>query len=88
MIPLTQFYKIYNIMNIMKIEESAWLEISENHYNEMLECLPPLAMSSYKFLSSEPYRKNSNGENLYFAGREINGAFQARLMTVTDYKKV
>jgi Protein of unknown function (DUF1419) len=70
----------------MKIEESTWLEISEYYYNEMLECLPPLAMSHDKFISSEPYRQNSSGENLYFVGREVSDSFQARLMTVADYK--
>ena len=72
----------------MKIEESAWLEISKGHYNEMLEMLPPIDMKHNKFISSEPYRANKEGENLYFVGREISGTFQARLMTVNDYKMV
>ena len=72
----------------MRIEDSAWLEISENHYHEMLEMLPPLAMSHNKFISSEPYRQNGQGENLYFVGRELPGTFQARLMTINDYKMV
>ena len=72
----------------MIIEESAWLEISENHYNEMLEMLPPIDMRHNKFISSEPYRANKEGENLYFVGREISGTFQARLMTINDYKMV
>ena len=72
----------------MIIEESAWLEISENYYDEMLEMLPPLHMSHNKFISSEPYRANKEGKNLYFVGREILGTFQARLMTVNDYKMV
>ena len=72
----------------MKIEESAWLEISEGHYNEMLEMLPPIDMRHNKFISSEPYRANKEGENLYFVGREISGTFQARLMTINDYKMV
>lgn len=72
----------------MIIEESAWLEISENHYHEMLEMLPPIHMTNSKFISSEPYRLNKNDEDLYFVGREISGTFQARLMTVNDYKMV
>ena len=72
----------------MIIEESVWLEISENHYHEMLEMLPPLHMTNRKFISSEPYRLNKNDEDLYFVGREISGIFQARLMTVNDYKMV
>ena len=72
----------------MKITQDEWLEITEEYYEQMLEMLPPLHMSHNKFISSEPYRANKEGENLYFVGREISGTFQARLMTVNDYKMV
>ena len=72
----------------MQITESTWTKISEDYYEQMLEILPPLHMGHNKFMSSEPYKTNGDGQNLYFVGRQVWGTFEARLMTQKDYREI
>ena len=71
-----------------KINEHEWVEISEEYYDQMLNILPPLDMSARKFISSEPYRDNEEGETLYFVGHQKFPKYYGRLLTRKEYRHV
>ena len=70
----------------LRANDRQWREINSASYDEMLECLPPLAMSSLGFLSSEPYTHLDSGEAVYISCIESGSKFFAAYLTRREFK--
>lgn len=70
-------------------KSAEWTLTTKNMFYEMLEVLPPVAMHSGAFLSSEPWTHNANGQAVYAAFRQLPGkVFQAKYMTANEFRSV
>lgn len=72
----------------LRANDRQWREINSASYDEMLECLPPLAMSSLGFLSSEPYTYLPNGQAVYICCIESCGLFFSAYLTRKEFEAV
>ena len=72
----------------LRANDRQWREINSASYDEMLECLPPLAMSSLGFLSSEPYTYLPNGQAVYICCIESGGLFFSAYLTRKEFEAV
>jgi len=70
----------------LRTNDRQWREINAASYKEMLECLPPLAMSSIGFLGSEPYTHLPTGEAVYISCIESGSKFFAAYLTRKEFK--
>jgi hypothetical protein len=70
----------------LRANDRQWREINPESYGEMLDCLPPLAMSSLGFLSSEPYTHLSTGEGVYISCIKSGSKFFAAYLTRKEFK--
>ncbi|MCX5964886.1 MAG: antirestriction protein ArdA [Cyanobacteria bacterium] len=75
-------------MTTTQISAHEWLEISENYYDQILGAVPPLNMESNKFICSEKYSDDDDGNDLYFVGCINKTGHFGRYMTIADYKEV
>ena len=82
-------YKLFPVLVAdLRSNDRQWREINQASYDEMLDCLPPLAMNSLGFLSSEPYTHLSSGEGVYTACIESGGKFYTSYLTRNEFKTV
>lgn len=80
-------YKLFDqLAQDLRSNDRQWREINQASYDEMLDCLPPLAMSSLGFLSSEPYTHLPTGEAVYTACIESRGKFYTAYLTRNEFK--
>jgi hypothetical protein len=70
----------------LRRNDRQWREINAASYGEMLDCLPPLAMSSLGFLSSEPYTHLDSGEGVYISCIEAGSKFFAAYLTHKEFR--
>ena len=73
-----------------KTGDRRFVEISEEHYNYFLNCLPPLVHKSNSFVCSEPNSdviEEGKYVSTYITCREQAGRFFVRLATVKEYKE-
>lgn len=62
-----------------------WRPISQEKFDYMLECLPPIRMGRGGFVNSEPWDSLDNGEEIYFVALKGNGVCCATLGTLTEW---
>jgi hypothetical protein len=73
----------------MKARADEWIETTERMYDEMLNVLPPRAMSGSGFLVGEPDHSNEFGESVYAAfSRTGDGRYFAAYRTVAQFRGV
>jgi hypothetical protein len=70
----------------LRANDRQWREVNAASYSEMLDVLPPLAMSSLGFLGSEPYTHLSTGEGVYISCIESGGQFFAAYLTRKEFR--
>jgi len=59
-----------------------WKEITEDRFDEMLGCVPPIRLEGCSFLNGEPLDCNRHGQNIYSAfTRVANRYFQSQCTT-------
>jgi hypothetical protein len=67
----------------------AWKEITEDRYDEMLEVLPPVAMSGVGFMMGEPMDHDDTGAALFLPFRRVGARyFEGEPMTVAAFRAV
>ena len=66
---------------------SEWLEISEEYYWHLLECVPPIFMDSNSFMNSEPYCHSDTWEGVYMCCCCKENRYYFKLMTKHEYLK-
>jgi len=80
-------YQLFDqLASDLRSNDRQWREINQASYDEMLDCLPPLAMSSLGFLSSEPYTHLSSGEGVYTSCIKSGGKFYTAYLTRSEFK--
>ena len=80
-------YQLFDLLATdLDFNDRQWREINQASFNEMLDCLPPLAMSSLGFLSSEPYTHLDSGEAVYISCIESGSKFFAAYLTRREFK--
>lgn len=62
-----------------------WRPISQEKFDYMLECLPPIRMGRGGFVNSEPWDSLPDGEDIYFVALQANGAYYATLGTLAEW---
>ena len=82
---------IYNTFSILrsdlKNDARKWREIDEESFDEMLDSMPPLAMNSKGFITSEPHTHLSNGQPVYLSCIKSEKSFFAAYLTLNEFKK-
>lgn len=63
-----------------------WKEITEEHFDYMLGCVPPLRLQGTAFLCGEPLRFNDKGKNVYSAFIEIEGKYFESECTEAEFR--
>lgn len=63
-----------------------WTETNEDHFDEMLGCVPPIKLHGNAFLCGEPIRYNDNGERVYGAYIIVNHRSFESERTVKQWK--
>lgn len=82
-------YKLFPALAAdLRANSRQWRKINQASYDEMLDCLPPLAMSSQGFLSSGPYTHLSSGEGVYTSCIKSGGKFFTAYLTRSEFKTV
>lgn len=80
-------YQLFDLLATdLDFNDRQWREINQASFDEMLDCLPPLAMSSLGFLSSEPYTHLDSGEAVYISCIESGSKFFAAYLTRREFK--
>ena len=64
--------------NREQLLENVWQEVTIEHYNEMLGCVPPLRMGGGAFLVGEPLASLDTGEVVYTACVQFGDRFFSR----------
>jgi hypothetical protein len=62
-----------------------WRPISQEKFDYMLECLPPIRMGRGGFINSEAWSSLHSGEEVYFVALKGNGICYATLGTVAEW---
>ena len=70
----------------MRIINMNWKEITEEHFDYMLGCVPPLHFTGAAFLCGEPLCFNDNGKNVYSAFIEVNGQYFESECTEVEFR--
>lgn len=76
------------LWDAMDTNPNAWIPTTEKMYWEMLECLPPRAMTQNAFLVGEPLRSNEHGESVYSCFTRTGENYRARNLTVKQFKEM
>ena len=74
------------LWDAMKAAPSEWFTTTESMYWDMLEAVPPAAMSNGAFLVGEAERHNEQGEAVYACFKKRGETFTARYMTLREFK--
>ena len=77
-----------SLWDAMEAQPNEWIPTTEKMYWEMLEVLPPRAMTGDTFLVGEPLRSNDQGETLYACFSRMGDSFRARNLTVKQFKEI
>lgn len=62
-----------------------WRPISQEKFNYMLECLPPIRRGRGGFVNSEAWSSLCDGEEVYFVALKGNGQCYATLGTLAEW---
>ena len=62
-----------------------WRPISQERFDYMLNCLPPIRMGRGGFMNSEPYDSLDSGEEIYFVALKWDGQCYATYGTVAEW---
>lgn len=73
------------LWDAMDASPEEWIETTEGMFNEMLDVLPPRAMSRGAFLVGEPLRSTPEGETVYACFRRVAGRYFARNLTCKQF---
>ena len=76
------------LWDAMKAAPTAWIETTEAMYSEMLEVLPPVAMTRRHFLVGEAESHNERGEAVYACFKKIGDRYYARHLTIAQFQFV
>jgi len=71
----------------MGASPASWVKTTEGMYWEMLGAVPPRDMGAGAFLVGEANHHNSNGQPVYACFRKVADEFEARYMTVTEFRQ-
>ena len=74
------------LWDAMKSTPGAWIPTTEAMYWEMLECVPPRAMTSGSFLVGEADHHNADGYAVYACFKKFSDDYNARYMTLAPFK--
>lgn len=72
-------------LNHLKNEGHPKTEMCEDAYCHFLECVPPLRMKGAKFVCSEPFKHNNQGEAVYLCATKEDGKYFARYGTLKQF---
>lgn len=76
---------LYQILLDFHKNARVWRPISQEKFNYMLECLPPIRMGRGGFVNSEAWTFLRNGEEVYFVALKGNGQCYATVGTLTEW---
>lgn len=76
------------LWDAMKTTPDAWIPTTEKMYWDMLEVLPPRAMSGCTFLVGEADHHNANGRAVYACFANLGDSYRARYLTLAQFKEL
>lgn len=77
-----------DLWSTMRKIPDSWIPTTQSMYWDMLEVLPPAAMSNSGFLVGEPNHHNSNDEPVYACFMQNGNSFKAQYLTVREFNKL
>jgi hypothetical protein len=76
------------LWDAMKTTPDAWIPTTEKMYWDMLEVLPPRAMSGRTFLVGEADHHNVDGRAVYACFTKLGDSYRARYLTLAQFKEL
>jgi len=74
------------LWDAMEANPSDWIPTTEKMYWDMLECVPPRAMTRQAILVGEAHSDNAEGYPLYACFRKVSEQYFARHLTLEQFK--
>jgi hypothetical protein len=76
------------LWDAMEANPSDWIPTTEKMYWDMLECVPPRAMTRQAFLVGEAHSDNAEGCPFYACFRKVSEQYFARHLTLEQFKEM